>query len=117
MEIGNRMHYDALNGGAGAYGPSQLQARYPNTQFNFARRGQAGVDVTYLSGTHPSAYPNSTWPAGAMHGDFKPNTFSGARTFFNQVGSGRLPADTVPIPYDPNSLTITPWHYFASPWP
>ncbi|MCC6605264.1 MAG: RHS repeat-associated core domain-containing protein [Anaerolineae bacterium] len=120
LQRGNQMHYDALNGGTGAYGPSQLQARYPNTQFRFARRGQAGADVTVVPGAnslHPSQYPNSTWPVGAMHGDFKPNTYSGAQTFFRQINSGKLPADTVPIPYNPNSLTITPWHSFASPWP
>jgi hypothetical protein len=113
LNTADAVHYDQLNGGTGVGGPTQLQQRYPNTQFQFARRGQAGVDVTYVGKTHPSAYPDSNWPAGFNHGDFKPNTPSGARTFYTQLNSGKLPVDTVPLPYDPQSKTLLQNYFFG----
>jgi hypothetical protein len=107
---GNRFHYDQLNGADGAYGPSQLQARYPHTQFVFARRGQAGADVTVVPGTiHPSdqtVHPGSTWKSGNMYGDFKPDTRSGRATFQRDVQSQKLETNTQMLLYDVNSLTL-----------
>ena len=100
MEAGNRFHYDHLNGGEGVGGPTQLQQRYPDTQFRFAPRGSSGPDVAYQGGPHPSSYPNSSWPQEFNYGDFKPNTPSGLRTFYNDLNSGKLPSDTVPLPYN-----------------
>jgi hypothetical protein len=42
---GNDFHYDRLNGASGRRGPSQLQNRYPQTEFAFARRGQKQAEV------------------------------------------------------------------------
>ena len=39
LEIGNYLHYDSLNGGAGTKLPSDLAAMYPQTDFRFARQG------------------------------------------------------------------------------
>ena len=63
LEIGNYLHYDSLNGGAGTKLPSDLAAMYPQTDFRFARRGEAGVDVEVVGGIHPSdtsVYPGHT---------------------------------------------------------
>jgi len=116
MNKGNRMHYDQLNGSDGAFGPSQLQEMYPKTEFYFARRGEAGVDVTYLDGMHPSAYPNSSWPAGVNYADIKPNTVSGCQTFYYEISIGKLPEGAIPIPYNPDTMQIEPWHAFYSYW-
>ena len=110
---GNRFHYDKLNGSDGEYGPSQLQDRYPETEFHFPRRGQAGADATVVGGRHPSDYPDSNWPAGFDNGDFKPNTPSGARTFYEEINSGKLPQDTVPLPYDPDLLQLLEYYFFG----
>ena len=100
VDIGNEFHYDLLNGGQGYSGPTQLSDRYPETEFGFAPRGAAGPDVEYLGGAHPSSYPDSNWPESFNYGDFKPDTPSGARTFYQDLNSGKLPMDTVPLPYD-----------------
>ncbi len=113
IDVGNAVHYDQLNGGVSAGGPTQLQQRYPSTQFQFARRGQAGVDVTYVRGTHPSAYPNSNWPAEFNYGDFKPNTLSGAKTFYRELSSGKFPIDTIPLPYDPQTRALLLDYFFG----
>jgi len=104
---GNDVHYDQLNGGKGQSGPSSFQNRYPNTSATHARRGQAGPDVTINKGTqHPSSYPGSNWPKNANHGDFKPATPSGLRQFRADLKSGKLPANTVMLPYDPQTGTV-----------
>jgi RHS repeat-associated protein len=110
---GNIFHYDRLNGGAGEYGPTQLQRRYPETQFRFARRGEPRADVEYVGGRHPSKYPGSDWPEGFDFGDFKPDTTSGSRTFYEELNSGKLPQDTVPLPYDPANMTLKTEYYFG----
>lgn len=102
-DLGNRVHYDQLNGGpAGSVGlPTELQLRYPNTQFKFTRRGQKGADVEVVGGVHPSFYFASTWTPGSNHADFKPNTPSGTRNFAKELKSGKLPMDTQKLTYDP----------------
>lgn len=78
--LGNRFHYD-MTTDPDRYdhvgGPTQLQNRYPDTRFDFARRGQGKFDVTVTGGQHPSTYPGSTWPSGVDQGDFKPDTVTG----------------------------------------
>ena len=106
MEIGNQFHYDELNGSFGTGGPSQLQELYPDTEIEFASRGQAGVDATITGGTHPSQYPNSTWPAGVDYADFKPMTTSGQITFFEEIKNGKLPANTFPLYYNPDRFRL-----------
>jgi len=79
--MGNKVHYDRLNGGEGDQLPSKLQTQYPDTEFRFARRGQSGPDVEVVGGTHPSDYPGSSWAPGNDFGDFKPGTANGSKTF------------------------------------
>jgi RHS repeat-associated protein len=98
--LGNRVHYDQLNGGTGVGLPTELSLRYPSTKFKFTRRGQAGADVEVVGGTHPSAYPNSTWKAGNDFADFKPGSASGKATFKREVKNGKLPQDTEMLTYD-----------------
>jgi hypothetical protein len=99
---GNRVHYDSLNGGTGSALPTELSAKYPNTTFQFTRRGAAGADVMVLpGGMHPSAYQGSTSAPGNNYADFKPNTASGTANFNRRVSNGRLPANTELLPYDP----------------
>ena len=104
-DLGNRVHYDQLNGGAAGSVelPSALQARYPNTQFRFARRGEQGPGVEVVGGAHPSQYPNSTWDPANNFGDFKPGTTSGTRTFNQDVRKGKLPTNTQNLTYDPTT--------------
>jgi len=112
---GNKFHYDALNGGSGYSGPSQLSAKYPNTDFRFTRKGHSGPDVEFIGRTHPSDYPNSDWPAGYNHGDFKPDgpNSSGFSKFKGQIEDGTFPPDTVHIPYDPSTNTLKPGPYWT----
>ncbi len=110
-QSGNRFHYDQLNGGpAGSVGgPSQLQAMYSLTDFEFTVRGAAGPDVEVTGGVHPSdtsVYPGSTWPEGSDYGDFKPWSSRGQRQFRSEIASGKLPVGTVPIWYDSTYFTI-----------
>jgi len=80
--------------------PEQLQKRYPQTQFSFAPPGKKGQDVTVVGGKHPSKYANSRWPAGLNHGDFKPNTPGGRKTFRrDQQKKWKQP--THMLPYNP----------------
>ncbi len=113
---GNDFHYDMLNGGAGQGGPSQLQARYPDTTFDFTANGQPGVDVAYKEGTHPSEYPGSKWPAGYNHGDFKPQGPGsyGWKTFMQDMRAGKRPLDTIYIPYDPASNALLDQEYYKT---
>jgi hypothetical protein len=102
---GNQFHYDLQKGG-----PAQLQATYPQTDFDFAPRFQAGPDVEVVGGVHPSdpnIYPGTTWRPGSDFGDFKPDNASGQRTFQRDIQVGKLPPDTVPIWYDPAGYIIT----------
>jgi RHS repeat-associated protein len=102
VELGNKVHYDRLNGGpAGSIGlPSELSARFPNTQFRFTSRGAKGADVEVVGGTHPSQYPGSTWAPGNRFGDFKPGSVSGNNTFRADIKSGKLPANTQQLKYN-----------------
>jgi hypothetical protein len=101
------------NGGQGAGGPTQLEDMYPETEFRFTRRGQSGPDVVVVGGKHPSEYPGSTWPSGVDHGDFKPDTPFSAIKFQEEIASGKLPADTVPLPYDWEELELLDEHRFS----
>ena len=106
LEIGNYLHYDSLNGGAGTKLPSDLAAMYPQTDFRFARRGEAGVDVEVVGGIHPSdtsVYPGTHWPANANYGDFKPNTPSGWKKLQEQIRNKGYDPNTVFLPYDPET--------------
>lgn len=97
VELGNRVHYDALNGGSGVGLPTELSLRYPDTQFKFTRRGEKGADVEVIGGVHPSAYPGSTWNPGNNFGDFK----SSLDTKFNsEIKKGKLPTNTEKLSYD-----------------
>jgi hypothetical protein len=102
---GNRFHYDLQNGGS-----AQLQAMYPQTDFQFNGRGMPGADVEVVGGTHPSdpnAYPGTNWPQGSDFGDFKPDNASGLKHFREDIRNGKYPANTVPIWYDPLQYIIT----------
>ena len=106
LEIGNYLHYDSLNGGTGTKLPSDLAAMYPQTDFRFARRGEAGVDVEVVGGIHPSdtsVYPGTHWPANANYGDFKPNTPSGWKKLQEQIRNKGYDPNTVFLPYDPET--------------
>src|SRR5262249_54988021 len=95
--------YDKLNGGEGEGLPTELTKRYPETQFEFTKRGEAGPDVRITGGKHPSEYPGSTWEKGKNYGDFKPDSPGGRRTFNSDQKKGKLPGDTQNIPYDPST--------------
>ncbi|EHJ01141.1 cell wall binding repeat-containing protein [Clostridium sp. DL-VIII] len=108
LNMGNKVHYDQLNGGTGEWLPTELQKMYPETQFNFTRRGQSGADVEFeeIPGNkHPSEYEVNPmqWPEGFNYGDFKPYTGSGYKTFLKDINKGKLPDDTVFLPYEPKS--------------
>ncbi len=105
LSMGNKVHYDQLNGGTGEWLPTELQKMYKDTEFNFPRRGQSGADVEYISGTHPSKYELNPmkWPEGFNYGDFKPGTANGYKTFLKDINKGKLPADSVYLPYEPKT--------------
>jgi len=98
VEIGNRVHYDKTTDPfkyRHAGGPTQLQNKFRETTFEFAKRGQGGIDVKVIGGKHPSVYPESTWPSGMNQADFKPNTPTG--------NAMKVPANTFRISYEPDS--------------
>jgi hypothetical protein len=97
--LGNKVHYDELNGGNGKELPSALVQQYPETKFRFAKRGEKGADVKYVGGKHPSEYLNSTWKPENNYADFKPNTKSGKSKFKSEVKNGKLPTNTEILPY------------------
>ncbi|MFA5554700.1 MAG: RHS repeat-associated core domain-containing protein [Phycisphaerae bacterium] len=102
VNIGIRAHYDKTTDPTrytheGC--PTQLKRIYnQNTEFWFAKRGQAGPDVKWIGGPHPSTYPSSKWPSGINQADFKPNTPTG--------NAFKLPPNTLRIPYDPQTGQI-----------
>jgi RHS repeat-associated protein len=100
-DIGNRFHYDKTTDPSKYThegGPTQLQKRYPNTEFRFAKRGQGGIDVKYVAGPHPSTYRGSNWPTSTNQADFKPDTATG-RAF-------KLSPNTVRFLYSPSTGQI-----------
>jgi hypothetical protein len=107
MDLGNKVHYDQLNGVPGTVGaPSELQARYPNSMFIFTKRGAAGPDVEWVGGPHPSdasVYPTTTWKVGNNFGDFKPDTVNGIKALKKDIRSGKSPVNTEFLPYDPKT--------------
>ncbi len=98
--IGNKVHYDKLNGGKGEQLPSEFSGKFPDTEFEFPRRGQSGADVKVVGGKHPSEYVDSNWKKGNDYGDFKPDTTSGRKTFDIDIKKGKLPQNTEFIPYN-----------------
>jgi RHS repeat-associated protein len=80
--------------------PDQLRDKYPETKFKFTKPGQKGQDVKVDGGKHPSGYPDSKWPKDVDHGDFKPDTKGGKKTFdADQKSKWKEP--TTMLPYDP----------------
>jgi hypothetical protein len=109
LNTGNLVHYDELNGGTGEWLNSELRDMYENTVFRFASRGAKGVDVTYVSGQHPSEYDINpmNWQPGNNFGDFKPGTYSGYKTFLRELG-GKIPMDSEYLPYNPETGKLIP---------
>jgi hypothetical protein len=86
--------------------PDQLRQRYPDTEFEFKGQGERGQDVTVTGGKHPSEYPESNWPKDIDHGDFKPDTSSGKKTFDSDQRT-KWEEPTVMLPYDPEAGALT----------
>jgi hypothetical protein len=101
--MGNKVHYDVLNGGAGRELPTALSEQFPDTMFRFARRGQRGADVEVVGGRHPSDCPGSFWKPNNKFGDFKPNSLSGHDKFAREIRNGKLEPDTEFLSYDPKT--------------
>ncbi|MCF6405196.1 hypothetical protein L3C95_19995 [Chitinophaga filiformis] len=103
-EFGNHVHYDRINGGPRRAGvvtlPSELQNRYPLTEFIFAPRGAKGPDVRVVGGLHPSMYFGSKWTPGVNTADFKPASTNGIQTFGREITNGKLPITTQALWYD-----------------
>jgi hypothetical protein len=108
LKQGNDFHYDTENGG-----PGQLDDMYPDTTFDYKRRGQKGVDATWTGGTHPSQYPDSTWDPANDFGDFKTDTRRSQREFYKEIRRGKLPPNTQPLPYDRDTGELKPDHKFG----
>ena len=87
--------------------PDQLRKKYPETEFKFKKPGEAGQDVEVVGGKHPSEYPGSNWPKDAAHGDFKPNTAGGKKTFISDQ-KNKWGQKTVMIPYNPGDGSLAP---------
>jgi hypothetical protein len=82
--------------------PDQLRDKYPDTNLEFTKPGVKGQDVKVVGGKHPSEYPDSEWSPGADHGDFKPDTPGGAKTF-NHDQKNKWTEPTQKVPYDPTT--------------
>lgn len=85
--------------------PDQLRQRYPETEFKITNPGRPGQDVQFVGGKHPSEYPNSDWPQGIDHADFKPNSPGGKKTFASDQKK-KWQEPTHMIPYDPSTGEI-----------
>lgn len=84
--------------------PEQLREKYPETEFKFNKPGQSGQDVSVQGGKHPSEYSDSAWKADANHGDFKPDTSTGKKTF-EADQKKKWKEKTQMLPYDPRRAT------------
>lgn len=82
--------------------PDQLRAQFPETEFEFTKPGRTGQDVWVKGGKHPSSDPGSSWPHGVVHGDFKPDTPGGHKTFRDDQ-KNKWQQPTHMIPYDPKT--------------
>ncbi|WP_224367881.1 hypothetical protein [Hyalangium versicolor] len=82
--------------------PDQLRQKFPETQLEFTKPGQAGQDVKVVGGKHPSEYEGSTWKPGVDFGDFKPDTPSGRATFKSDQ-KNKWQEETQLLPYDPKT--------------
>lgn len=100
-DFGNKVHYDSKNGGTGEGLPTELENKYPETQFRFLRRGQKGADVEVVGGKNPWEYEGSNWKPGNKYGDFKPGNKSGDYKFNSEIKNEKLPANTQKLSYDP----------------
>lgn len=102
---GDSVHYDELNGRPGTKsGPSAFQRKYPQTVADHTPQGKKGVDLTITGGKHPSTYPGSNWPPKANTADFKPGNKGGYDAFRRESKSGKIPPNTVMMPYNPETL-------------
>ena len=108
LQRGNKFHYDTKNGG-----PEQLQGKYPDTDFIFKGQGEKGPDVEVVGGTHPSQYPDSSWDPDNDFGDFKTDKPWSRRQFNREIQKGKLPPNTQPLPYDPDTRKLLPEHKFG----
>ncbi|WP_152622354.1 hypothetical protein [Archangium violaceum] len=82
--------------------PEQLRQKYPETEFKFNKPGQKGQDVSVQGGKHPSKYSDSKWKEDADHGDFKPDTSTGKKTFESDQKK-KWKEETQMLPYDPKT--------------
>lgn len=82
--------------------PDQLRTKYPETEFKFNKPGQKGQDVSVQGGKHPSKYSDSKWKEDADHGDFKPDTSTGKKTFKSDQKK-KWKEETQMLPYDPKT--------------
>ncbi|MBL9115106.1 MAG: RHS repeat protein [Verrucomicrobiaceae bacterium] len=88
-------------------GAKQTDQMFPKTVFDYGPGKRRGPDVIYESGIHPSDYPGSKWPKGVNHGDWKPDTPGGRKTFkSDQKHKWSMPVHQ--LPYDPAALTLRP---------
>jgi len=107
--FGNLVHYDQFNGAEGARLPTALTEIYPESNFRFTFRFEEGADVKWVSGMHPSEYPGSAWPQGYNFADFKPMSDSGFTRFVNEIRGGKLPQNSVFLPYDTVTGSLLWW--------
>ncbi|BCU78559.1 RHS repeat-associated core domain-containing protein [Luteolibacter sp. LG18] len=82
--------------------PDQLRDKYPDTEFDFKKPGQAGQDVEVKGGVHPSEYDGSQWSPKVKYGDFKPDTPGGRKTFKSDQAK-KWEDPTHMLPYDPKT--------------
>ena len=104
---GDSVHYDELNGRPGTQsGPTAIQSKYPDTEFQFARQGEKGVDVRVTGGKMPWDYKGSNWPKGVRTADIKPGNANGFQTFMKEMRNGKIPAGSIPLPYNTDTLKV-----------
>jgi uncharacterized protein RhaS with RHS repeats len=104
---GDSVHYDEVNGRPGTQsGPTAIQNKYPDTEFQFAKQGEKGVDVTVTGGKMPWEYNGSNWPKGVRTADIKPGNRNGYETFVREVKKGKIPAGSIPLPYHIDTLKV-----------
>ena len=104
---GDTVHYDELNGRPGTQsGPTAIQSKYPDTEFQFAKQGEKGVDVRVVGGKMPWDYQGSNWPKGVRTADIKPGNANGFQTFMKEMKNGKIPAGSIPLPYNTDTLKV-----------
>jgi hypothetical protein len=86
---------------------------YPDTDFEFKGRGERGADIEVIGGRHPSEYPDSTWDPDNDYGDFKTDRPWSERQFDKEIEGGKLPENTQPLPYEPDTRELKRDHRFG----